>query len=84
MQASIYSSVSPFPKVSSWGFWRCAGLRLQASRRFQAISAASPCAASATSYHSCSIAPLSWRSAFSWATPVFKSGRSLFGGNGVR
>ncbi|MBN9406574.1 MAG: DUF1010 domain-containing protein [Burkholderiales bacterium] len=64
MQASIYSSVSPFPKVSPWRFWRCAGLRLHAPRQFQAISATSPCAASAISYHSCSAAPLPWRSAF--------------------
>ncbi|MBS0413764.1 MAG: DUF1010 domain-containing protein [Proteobacteria bacterium] len=83
MQAGIYSSVSPFPKVSPWDFWRCAGLRLNALRQFQAILAASHCAASATSYHSCSAAPLPWHSAFSWAAPVFKSGRSLlaFGSN---
>ncbi|MFC0593908.1 DUF1010 domain-containing protein [Ottowia pentelensis] len=36
--------------------------------------AASPCAASATSYHSCSAVPLPWRSTFPWAEPVFKSG----------
>ncbi|MFC4474323.1 DUF1010 domain-containing protein, partial [Comamonas denitrificans] len=38
---------------------------------------------SATSYHSCSAAPLPWPSAFSWAAPVFKAGRSLlaFGSN---
>ena len=37
MQASIYSSVSPFSKVSPWGFWRCAGLCRHAPRQFQAI-----------------------------------------------
>jgi len=83
MQAAINSSVSPFSKVSPWGFWRCAGLRLYSLRQFQAFLASSACAASATSYHSCSVAPLPWRSAFAWAAPVFKSGRSLlaFGSN---
>ncbi len=83
MQASIYSSASPISKVSPLGFWRCAGLRLSALRKFQAFLASSACAVSATSYHSCSAAPLPWRSAFSWAAPVFKFGRSLlaFGSN---
>ena len=83
MQASIYSSGSPFSKVSPLRFRRCAGLRLHSLRWFQAFLAASACAASATSYHSCSTAPLRWRRAFSWAAHVFKSGRSLlaFGSN---
>ncbi|MBK6615886.1 DUF1010 domain-containing protein [Ottowia sp.] len=83
MQAAINSSVSPFSKVSPWGFWRCAGLRLLALHQFQTFLASSACLASATSYHSCSAAPLPWRGAFSWAAPVFKSGRSLlaFGSN---
>ena len=83
MQASIYSSGSPISKVSPLGFWRCAGLRLSALRRFQAFLASSACAVSATSYHSCSAAPLPWRSAFSWVAPVLKSRRSLlaFGSN---
>ena len=53
------------------------------SKGFEAFWASSACAASATSYHSCSAAPLPWPSAFSWAAPVFKSGRSLlaFGSN---
>ena len=53
------------------------------SKGFQAFLASSAFAASATSYHSCSAAPLSWASAFSWAAPVSKSGRSLlaFGSN---
>ncbi|MGE4329808.1 uncharacterized protein DUF1010 [Acidovorax temperans] len=53
------------------------------SRGFEAFLASSAFAASATSYHSCSAAPLSWPSAFSWAAPLFKSGRSLlaFGSN---
>jgi hypothetical protein len=156
MQASLYSSVSPFSKVSPLGFGRCSGLRLQplralqailassahlahagsscfgsawrlryalshasgltrqssrpafggrltlsvspitrsmraatyfsarpCSKGFQAFLASSACAASATSYHSCSAAPLPWPSAFSWAAHVFKAGRSLlaFGSN---
>ena len=53
------------------------------SKGFQAFLASSACAASATSYHSCSTAPLSWPSAFSWAAPLSKAGRSLlaFGSN---
>ncbi|HEB5022197.1 TPA: DUF1010 domain-containing protein [Klebsiella pneumoniae] len=47
------------------------------SKGFQAFLASSACAASATSYHYCSAAPLSWPSAFSWAAPWSKSGRSL-------
>ena len=83
MQASIYSSAPPISKVSPLGFWRCAGLRLSALRKFQAFLASSACAVSATSYHSCSAAPLRWPSAFSWASHVFKAGRSLlaFGSN---
>ena len=83
MQASIYSSASPISKVSPLGFWRCAGLRLSALRKFQAFLASSACAVSATSYHSCSAAPLPWPSGFSWAAPFFKSGRPLlaFGSN---
>ncbi|MEB2348835.1 MAG: DUF1010 domain-containing protein [Comamonadaceae bacterium] len=77
MQAVINSSVSPFSKVSPLGFWRCAGLRLHALRKFQAFLAYSARPASAGSYCCCSVAPLPWRCAFSWAAPVFKSGRSL-------
>ena len=53
------------------------------SKGFQAFWASSACAASATSYPSCSAAPLPWPSAFSCAAPVFKSGRPLlaFGSN---
>nr|WP_296016745.1 DUF1010 domain-containing protein [uncultured Acidovorax sp.] len=56
---------------------------LACPKGFQAFLASSACAASATSYHSCSAVPLSWPSAFSWAAPFFKSGRSLlaFGSN---
>nr|WP_088887641.1 DUF1010 domain-containing protein [Diaphorobacter nitroreducens] len=83
MQASIYSSGSPLSKVSPWGFRPLAGLRLHVLRRFQAFLASSACQSSASSYHYCSNAPLPWRSAFSWAAPVFKSRRSLlaFGSN---
>jgi hypothetical protein len=83
MQASIYSSASPISKVSPLGFWRFAGLRLRSLGRFQAFWASGACVASAASYHSCSAAPLPWRSAFSWAAHVFKAGRPLlaFGSN---
>ena len=79
MQASIDSNGSPLPEVSPLGFWRCAGLRLSALRKFQACWASGACVASAASYHSCSAAPLPWPSAFSWAAHVFKAGRPLFG-----
>ena len=83
MQAYIHSSASPLSKVSPLGFWQPAGLRLRLLGRFQAFWASGACAASATSYHSCSAAPLRWPSAFSWAAHVFKAGRSLlaFGSN---
>ena len=53
------------------------------SKGFQAFLASSACAASATSYPSCSAASLPWPSGFSWAAPVFKTGRPLlaFGSN---
>ena len=53
------------------------------SKRFLAFLASSACAASATSYHFCSAAPLPWPSGFSWAAPLSKAGRSLlaFGSN---
>ena len=77
------NSASPLSKVSPLGFWRCAGLRLRSLGRFQAFWASGACVASAASYHSCSVASLPWRSAFSWAAHVFKAGRSLlaFGSN---
>jgi len=83
MQAAIYSSASLFSKVSPLGFRPPAGLRLHSLRQFAAFLASSACQPSATSYHSCSAAPLPWRSAFSWAAPVSKAGRSLlaFGSN---
>ena len=53
------------------------------SKGFQAFWASSACVASANSYHFCSAAPLPWPSAFSWAAPLSKAGRSLlaFGSN---
>ena len=83
MQARIYSSASPISKASPLGFWRSAGLRLHSLRWLQALLACSDCVASAASYHSCSVASLPWRSAFSWAAPVFRVGRPLlaFGSN---
>ncbi|MBK6615896.1 DUF1010 domain-containing protein [Ottowia sp.] len=83
MQAAINSSASPFSKVSPWGFWRSAGLRLRSLRQVQAFLASGARLSSATCYLSCSAAPLPWPSAFSWAAPFFKAGRSLlaFGSN---
>ncbi len=83
MQAIINSQGLPFSKVFPLGFRPFAGLRLLAWRKFQAFLASSACQSSATSYHSCSAAPLPWPSAFSWVAPVFKSGRALvaFGSN---
>ena len=83
MQAIINSQGLPFSKVFPLGFRPFAGLRLLAWRKFQAFLASSACQSSATSYHSCSAAPLQWPSAFSWVAPVFKSGRALvaFGSN---
>jgi len=77
MQAAINSSVSPFSGGFGCGFLRPGGLRLHSLRQFQAFSASSARPASAGSYHPCSAAPLPWRCAFSWAAPVFKSGRFL-------
>ncbi|WP_288483127.1 DUF1010 domain-containing protein [uncultured Acidovorax sp.] len=83
MQAAINPSASPFSKVSPWGFWRSAGLRLRSLRQVQAFLASGARLSSATSYPSCSAAPLPWPSAFAWAAPLFKAGRSLlaFGSN---
>ena len=74
MQASIYSSGSPFSQVSPLGFRRCAGLRLHSPRKFQAFLASSPCAASATSYHFSSSASPRWRTVFSWFAPIVNLG----------
>jgi len=83
MQAAINSSASPFSKVSPWGFWRSAGLRLRSLRQVQAFLASGARLSSATCYLSCSAAPLPWPSAFAWVVPVFKSGRPFlaFGSN---
>ena len=53
------------------------------SKGISAFWASSACQPSATSYPSCSAAPLPWPSGFSWAAPLSKSGRSLlaFGSN---
>ena len=82
LQKAIYSSASPFSKVSPLG-----GRIVRASPAFatsvSSILVSSHCTARASSYHSCSVASLLWHSAFSWAAPVFKSGHSLlaFGSN---
>lgn len=83
MQARIGSSFLPFSSIYSAGFWLGAGLRPHSQRQFLVLLASSACQSSATSYHSCSTAPLPWPSPFSWATPVFKVGRFLlaFGSN---
>ncbi|POR09905.1 DUF1010 domain-containing protein [Diaphorobacter sp. LR2014-1] len=53
------------------------------SKGLSVFLASSACQPSTTSYHSCSAAPLPWPSAFWWAAPFFKAGRSLlaFGSN---
>ena len=83
MQAVINSKVLPFSKVSPLEFGPPAGLRLHALGKFSVFLAPSACQSSATSYHSCSTAPLSWPSAFSWAAPLSELGRFLlaFGSN---
>ena len=48
------------------------------SKAFQAFWASSACQPSATSYPSCSAAPLPWPSGFSWAAHVFKAGRPFW------
>ena len=62
---------------------RFSGLRLWALRQFSVFLAASAFPASATRYLFASVAPLPWRSAFSWVAPFSKSGRALlaFGSN---
>ncbi|MBS0413766.1 MAG: DUF1010 domain-containing protein [Proteobacteria bacterium] len=83
MQAAIYSSASPFSKVSPLGFGRCAGLRLHALRQCVAFLASGARQSSISSYLSCSAAPLPWPSAFSRLALFSKSGRFLpaFGSN---
>ncbi len=73
-------SVSPITRFMRAATYSSA---LPCPRGFQAFLASSACAASATSYHSCSAAPLPWPSAFSWAAPLSMSGRFLlaFGSN---
>ena len=71
------SPITPFMRAAT-----CSSAR-PCSKGFQAFLAPSACAASASSYHSCSAAPLPWPSTFSWAAPLSKSGRFLlaFGSN---
>ena len=63
MQARIYSSVLPIAKVRPLGFGRCAGLRLQSLRGFQAFLASSARPACASSSFFGSVSRV--RSAFS-------------------
>ena len=79
MQASLYSSVSPFSKVSPLGFGRCSGLRLQPLRALQAILASSAHLAHAGS----SCFGIAWRLryALSHASGLTRqSSRPAFGG----
>ena len=71
------SPITPFMRAATYSS------ALPCPRGFQAFLASSACQPSATSYHSCSTAPLPWPSAFSWAAPLSKSGRLLlaFGSN---
>ena len=81
MQAAIYSSVLSIAKVQPLALGRCAGLRLQSLRSFQAFLASSSRPACASSSFFGSV--LRVRGAFSWAAHVFKAGRPLlaFGSN---
>ena len=74
---NLVSPITRFMRAATYSSTR------PCSKGFQAFLASSACATSAASYHSCSAAPLPWPSAFSWAAPFFKAGRSLlaFGSN---
>ena len=76
------SPINVSPITRSMRAATCSSAR-PCSKGFLAFWASSACAASATSYHSCSAAPRPWPSGFSWAAPIFKAGRSLlaFGSN---
>ncbi|WP_156949929.1 DUF1010 domain-containing protein [Simplicispira psychrophila] len=67
-----YSPALGFSSVYSLGFGFLAGLSLGALRHFQAFLASSSYAASASSYHFSSSAPLPWRGAFSPLAHVVK------------
>ncbi|MDQ3058801.1 MAG: DUF1010 domain-containing protein [Pseudomonadota bacterium] len=62
----VYSPAFTFSSGYPLGVLLRAGLRLSGLHQFQALLACSACAASASSYHFASTAPLRWRSAFSW------------------
>ena len=74
MQASIYSSGSPFSQVSPLRFRRCAGLRLHSPRKFQAFLASSPCSASFNVKISEQITSDSYSEAIKEAKSKFKDG----------
>ena len=79
MQASLYSSVSPFSKVQPFGFGPCSGLRLQVLCGFQAFLASSARPACAGSSFFGSVSRV--RSAFSNPSGLTRrSSRSAFGG----
>ena len=79
IQAMFFQTAFSFSSVVQRLVCRFSGLRLQAAWEFQAFLASSPCTASASSYHSSSIAPPPWRCAFSPCWPVVKLGLPVLG-----
>ena len=79
IQAMLFQTAFSFSSVVQRLVCRFSGLRLQAAWEFQAFLASSPCTASASSYHSSSIAPPPWRCAFSPCWPVVKLGLPVLG-----
>ena len=77
IQPIIFSPVFTFASINLLGVFPCVGLRLGIKRKFEALLASSACAASASSYHFASTAPLQWRSAFSQFAHVVSWGFSF-------
>ena len=79
-RAAYFRSLVPSPALCAQPLISALG---PVPKAFKPFSASSAWAASATSYPSCSAAPLPWPSGFSWAAHVVKAGRSLlaFGSN---
>ena len=74
IQPMVFSPAFTFASIHPLGVLPCAGLCLSWLRRFQAFSAASACAESASSYYFVSLALPQWRSAFSRVAHVAKLG----------
>ena len=74
IQPMLFQPAFSFSGVIQRLVCRPSGLRLRAVCLFQTFLAASPCAASASSYHFSSAAPPRWRSAFPQFAPVAKLG----------